>query len=206
VAALAILLQDGQDVLVEGYTVSRGRKSSRRHHQEHDKKSHGETPLARHYIAMEFLDARKIERPHPSLLKYYALISVLTGPGFLVEFPRLFFKYETLKYRFEDDGMSMSWGVLFRHEINLTYRRIQDIHLSRNIIQRWFGLATLSVQTASGSASPEMKIEGILEPEKLRDYLYAKMRGAREVNESPQDEALILLREIRDLFRQKSES
>jgi len=153
----------------------------------------------------DFFDPRKIERPHKSLLKYYAITSVLTGPGLLVEFPRLFFKYETLKYRFEDDGMSMSWGVLFRHEIYLTYRRIQDIHLSRNIIQRWLGLATLSVQTASGSASPEMNIEGILEAEKLRDYLYARMRGARDVEEHPEDETLSLLREIRDLLQRKKQ-
>ena len=43
---------------------------------------------------MESSDARAIERPHSSLLKYYAVISALTGPGFLVEFPRLLFKYE----------------------------------------------------------------------------------------------------------------
>ena len=120
----------------------------------------------------------------------------------------LFFKYETLRYKFEDDGMSMSWGILFRHEIHLTYRRIQDIHLSRNLIQRWLGLATLSIQTAAGSASPEMNIEGILKPEQLRDYLYSKMRGARSLDEDgeqhPHDEALTLLREIRDLLRKRS--
>ena len=120
----------------------------------------------------------------------------------------LFFKYETLRYKFEDDGMSMSWGILFRHEIHLTYRRIQDIHLSRNLIQRWLGLSTLSIQTASGSASPEVNIEGILEAEQLRDYLYSKMRGARSLDEDgeqqPHDEALTLLREIRDLLRKRS--
>jgi putative membrane protein len=153
----------------------------------------------------------ELERPDSSLLKYYALISLLTGPGIVVMFPPLFFKYETLRYKFEDDGMSMSWGILFRHEIHLTYRRIQDIHLSRNLIQRWLGLATLSIQTASGSASPEMNIEGILEAEQLRDYLYSKMRGARSLGEDgtsgeqhPQDEALTLLREIRDLLRKRS--
>jgi putative membrane protein len=164
-------------------------------------------------------DPHKIERPDSSLLKYYALISLLTGPGFLVMFLPLFFKYETLKYRFEEEGMSMSWGILFRHEINLTYRRIQDIHLTRNILQRWLGLATVSIQTASGAASPEMNIEGILEAGKLRDYLYAQMRGARGASVAPgapsapsldgqppsggdhsPDEALKLLREIRDLL------
>src|SRR5215467_16247114 len=153
----------------------------------------------------------ELERPDPSLLKYYALMSLLTGPGIVVMFLPLFFKYETLRYKFEEDGMSMSWGILFRHEIHLTYRRIQDIHPSRNLIQRWLGLATVSIQTASGSASPEMNIEGILQSAQLRDYLYSKMRGARSLSEDathgeqhPQDEALTLLREIRDLLRKRS--
>jgi uncharacterized protein len=160
---------------------------------------------------MNSFNPRELEKPDPSLLKYYALMALLTGPGIIVMFWPLFFKYETLRYRFEDDGMSMSWGILFRHEIHLTYRRIQDIHLSRNLIQRWLGLATLSIQTASGSASPEVNIEGILEAEKLRDYLYTKMRGARGLDESgsnpeqqPADEALTLLREIRDLLQKRS--
>ena len=160
---------------------------------------------------MDIFDPRKLQRPDSSLMKYYVLTSLLTGPGFLIVFWPLLFKYETLRYKFEDDGMSMSWGILFRHEINLTYRRIQDIHVTRNIIQRWLGLATVSIQTASGSASPEMSIEGILEPEKLRDYLYSKMRGARGLDderdqtaEQPRDEALDLLREIRDLLRKQS--
>ena len=167
--------------------------------------------MAQPVNALNKFDPGELERPDSSLLKYYALISLLTWPVIVVMLPPLFFKYETLRYKFEDDGMSMSWGILFRHEIHLTYRRIQDIHLSRNLIQRWLGLATLSIQTASGSASPEMAIEGILEAEQLRDYLYSKMRGARGLGDDgthneqpPQDEALTLLREIRDLLRKRS--
>ena len=101
----------------------------------------------------------------------------------------------------------MGWGVLFRREINLTYRRIQDIHVTRNLFQRWMGLATVAIQTASGSSAPEMSIEGILRYEELRDFLYSRMRGARGETEAPAgappaeqpaDEALALLREIRD--------
>jgi len=56
-----------------------------------------------------------------------------------------------------------------------------------------------------------MTIEGILNPEPLRDYLYARMRGVSETvahdkkSESAlmpaTDEALALLREIRDHLR-----
>jgi putative membrane protein len=64
----------------------------------------------------------------------------------------------------------------------LTYRRIQDIHVTRNLLERWMGLAKISVQTASGSGKAELVIEGIKQPEALRDFLYRRMRGAR--NES----------------------
>jgi putative membrane protein len=153
-------------------------------------------------------DPQRIERPDRSLLWYYVFIAALTGPLFPITFLPLFFKYETLRYRFDDGGVSMSWGILFRREVYLTYRRIQDIHLTRNLLQRWMGLATVAVQTASGSATPEMSIEGILEADALRDYLYREMRGAKGEEVEPpartaesgstDDEALVLLREIRD--------
>lgn len=154
-------------------------------------------------------DAHEITRPDRSLLTYYLLVSLLTGPGFPFVILPLIFKYETLRYRFDEEGVSMSWGILFRREIYLTYRRIQDIHLTRNLLQRWMGLATVSVQTASGSSSPEMSIEGILQADGLRDFLYTQMRGVREQGGgaafagqsaagAPADEALQLLREIRD--------
>ncbi len=131
-------------------------------------------------------DVHKITRPDPVLLTYYFITSLFMGPFFFIPLIPLFFKYHTLKYSFDESGISMSWGILFRREIYLTYRRIQDIHLSRNIIQRWLGLATVAIQTASGSARPEMSIEGIMAADKLRDHLYSRMRGAAS---SPDDGA-----------------
>ena len=127
----------------------------------------------------DLFDPTQIRRPDRSLLWYYIFLSLLTGPLFPLTILPLLFKYETLRYKFEDNGVSMSWGFLFRREINLTYRRIQDIHLTRNLLQRWMGLATVSIQTASGSSGPEMSIEGILAADQLRDHLYAQMRGVQ---------------------------
>lgn len=121
-----------------------------------------------------------IERPHPQLLKLYVIRAVLTGPGFIILMPLLFFRYETMRFRFDAEGVHMRWGILFRRQINLTYARIQDIHLTSGFIQRWLGLADVRIQTASGSAGAEMTIEGLLEFEAVRDFLYARMRGLRK--------------------------
>src|SRR5437868_12336650 len=122
---------------------------------------------------------RALERPHPALWTYYIIISIFTGPGIIGTLPYLFFRYHTLRYRFDAEGIHMKVGILFRREINLTYARIQDIHLRSGIIQRWLGLANVQVQTASGSSGPEMVIEGFKEFEALRDFLYTRMRGSR---------------------------
>lgn len=156
-----------------------------------------------------------ITRPAPILMWYYVICACLTVFGAPFVLLPLWFKYETLRYKFDDKGISMSWGILFRRETLLTYRRIQDIHLTRNILQRWLGLATVGIQTASGAATAEMSIEGILEAEALRDFLYAKMRGAKGLDDDGDDQAatadgsadesLLLLRDIRDSLKSLAE-
>jgi putative membrane protein len=166
-------------------------------------------------ISSEAFDPRRISRPDPKLQTYYLIVALAGGPFYPIVVLPLLFKYHTLEYRFDDAGMSMRWGVLLRREIYLTYRRIQDIHVTRNLLQRWLGLATVSVQTASGAATPEMMVEGILEAEELRDYLYQQMRGAKGQAEpataggpagsslasAQPDEALALLHDIRDALQ-----
>jgi membrane protein YdbS with pleckstrin-like domain len=122
-------------------------------------------------------------QPDPSLLRYYLLSSLLLGPFFPLALVPLYFRYRTLRYELDEEGITMRWGILFRREISLTYARIQDIHLSSNVVERWLGLAKVQVQTASGSAAAEMTIEGLRIVESLRDFLYSRMRGARDHHE-----------------------
>ena len=152
---------------------------------------------------------RKIRRPEKLLLAYYVLGSLLTGPFSPFVFVPLFFRYQTLRYHFGDDGISVAWGILFRREHHLTYRRIQDIHVTRNFIERWLGIGTVSVQTASGSGGAEAEIVGVRDYEAIRDFLYRRMRGldmgaagkGAEPAPGADEDPVALLREIRDSLR-----
>lgn len=129
------------------------------------------------------IEARLLDRelsPDPHLFRYYAIASLAAGPFFWVPLIPRYFRYHTMRYRFDAEGVSMRWGILFRREVSLTYARIQDIHLTSNVVERWLGLAKIQVQTASGSAGAEMTIEGFREFEAVRDFLYSRMRGAKE--------------------------
>lgn len=127
------------------------------------------------------LQGRPIERqPDKSLLVWYAIGSFALGPFFIFALLPLYFRYHTLRYTFDEEGISMRWGILFRREISLTYARVQDIHLTSNLVERWLGLAKIQIQTASGSSSAEMVIEGLKDFEEIRDFLYTRMRGIKE--------------------------
>jgi len=149
------------------------------------------------------VDVFSIHRPSPSLFKYYVLSSFVAGPFFFIPLLYLYFRYHTMRYDFDEEGISMRWGILFRREITLTYARIQDIHLTSNVLERWLGLARIQIQTASASASAEMTLEGLHEFEGVRDFLYSKMRGVRPQQgaAAPQDDLTAALREVAAALR-----
>ena len=156
-------------------------------------------------------DILAITRPHPNLMTNYGLQALATLIAFPIVLPILWIKYRTLRYRIDEEGVSAKWGLLFRREVYLTYRRIQDIHVKRSIFERWLGIGTVDVQTAAGSTSAELSLEGMSDHDAVRDFLYRRMRGmgppspvapgaaaggSATTAESP-DEAVALLREIR---------
>lgn len=156
------------------------------------------------------LEARifALERPNKKLLILYFVRSLAALIGFPLVFVPLYLKFISLRYQIDKEGVGASWGVFNKRQIYLNYSRIQDIHVSRSLVERWLGLGTVEIQTASGSASAELSIVGLEEYDEIRDFLYGKMRGARGLDEESDDasqqdesEALALLREIRDALK-----
>ena len=123
---------------------------------------------------------QSIEKPDKALWTYYLLGCLVIPPLFPIIVLPAWFRYSTMRYKFTAEGISMSWGILFRREIIVNYARIQDIHLKSNIVERWLGLCRILIQTASGNQSAELTIEGIKEFELLRDFLYSRMRGVND--------------------------
>ena len=146
------------------------------------------------------------ERPDARLLTYYLLSALIIPPLWPIIALPLYFRYHSLRYRFDNEGISVRWGILFRREIVLNYARIQDIQIRANVVERWLGLARIDLQTAAGNAGAEMTLEGFPDYEALRDFLYQRMRGvtsptrstpAATINASSSpDELTQVLREI----------
>jgi uncharacterized membrane protein YdbT with pleckstrin-like domain len=149
-------------------------------------------------------EVRALQRPDRSLLTYYVLVACMTLPALPFVLLPLYFRFHTLHFRFDAEGVSMGYGILFRREMHLTYARMQDIHLSQNLVERWLGIGTVTIQTAGAGEGGDMKLEGLRNFEAVRDYLYARMRGVREKalapGESHSTEEQLLI-EIRDSLR-----
>ena len=161
-------------------------------------------------------DIFALSAPDSALWTLYIIRALMTGPGLIFLLPYFYFRYHTLRYTFDEEGIHMRVGILFRREVNLTYARIQDIHLQSGLLQRWLGLADIQIQTASGSSDAELIIEGFKEFEAIRDFLYTRMRGYHAPSVAsasaagspgnaaadPNAEMVALLLTIRDELRQ----
>lgn len=120
----------------------------------------------------------RLERPRKELLKWYFIKALASAFAFPLTMLLFYFRYHTMRYKFDEEGIHMSWGILMRHEIMLNYSRIQDIQLHSHVIERWLGLTRIEVQTAAGASDSEMTLEGLPDPGAMRDFLYSRMRGA----------------------------
>jgi len=140
-----------------------------------------------------------LQRPREELLTYYFLRALATLFVFPVTMLLFYFRYHTMRYKFDEEGIHLSWGILMRHEIMLNYSRIQDIQLHSNFIERWLGLTRIEVQTAAGASDSEMTLEGLPNPTAMRDFLYSRMRGAHT---SPATPASVSTEPLETIFRE----
>lgn len=118
-----------------------------------------------------------LTRPDNNLLPLFIIYAVMSTVAFPLVMPYLYFRFRTLRYRFDNEGLAVSYGLLWRRESYLTYARIQDIHVTRNLFERWLGIGTVKIQTASGSVQAQEEITGIRQFNEVRNFLYARMRG-----------------------------
>lgn len=104
----------------------------------------------------------------------------------LLFFPALaavLIKYWSYRYRFGDDELVIREGIVTRNERHIPYARIQNIDLLQNPLHRWFGVAEVRVETASGD-KPEAVIR-VLSLEAVAEMRGRVFAGKQETRETP---------------------
>jgi putative membrane protein len=61
--------------------------------------------------------------------------------------------YRRYEYTFTDDTFDIQSGVLNRREREIPYGRVQNVDISRNVVQRLLGLSAIDIETAGGGST-----------------------------------------------------
>jgi membrane protein YdbS with pleckstrin-like domain len=99
--------------------------------------------------------------------------------------------YTTVVYRLTDDEITWRRGVWFRRTGIVPYSRITNVDIVQGPVMRWFGISSLKIQTAgySAQAQAELSLEGIEEPEELREVIMGFVRGSKAAGDATGMEA-----------------
>jgi membrane protein YdbS with pleckstrin-like domain len=91
--------------------------------------------------------------------------------------------FRSIRYHFTALEIVWERGVWFRQSGIVPYRLITAVTITQGPVYRFLGISRLSVQTdgnAPGTASTmDFKIDGITEPELLRDFIITRMQEER---------------------------
>jgi putative membrane protein len=89
--------------------------------------------------------------------------------------------YRRFEYRLTDDGLEIASGVVSRRNREIPLRRIQNVDISRNLIQRALGIAVLDLETAGGGATEaSLRFVGYDEAKRLQREIQRLKRGAAQ--------------------------
>ena len=87
--------------------------------------------------------------------------------------PRL--RYERFRWELTGDGLQISHGVLLRVQSAIPVFRVQQIDVRQGPVERWFGLVTLHIATASSGSDGTLPGIAAERADDLRRELMARV-------------------------------
>lgn len=116
------------------------------------------------------------------------MLAVMIVPD-IVAYVAIHLKFDTVWYVLSDRSLRIRRGIWVIHETTITFENIQNVRLSQGPIERYFGFANLTVETAGGgsahaesgglSTAHHGVMAGIDNAEQLRDQIIFKIQECR---------------------------
>ena len=114
-------------------------------------------------------------------------LAVMVIPD-VIAYVALHLRYDTTWYAMNDRSLRIRRGVMVIRETTLTFENIQNVSIQRGPLEQFCGIARLIVETAGGGGGageagglgPHVGvIEGMEDPEAIRDLIMARVRASR---------------------------
>lgn len=91
--------------------------------------------------------------------------------------------YQRFDYELTDDTLDIESGVVSRRNREIPIRRVQNVDISRNVVQRVLGIAQINLETAGGSSTEaSLKYVSVEEAERLQSEIGRLKRGDEGVD------------------------
>ncbi|MFC2130081.1 PH domain-containing protein [Bacteroidota bacterium] len=105
--------------------------------------------------------------------------------------------YRNLEYFIDNESVKQNKGVFWKKRITVPYRKITNIDISQGPLQRKKGLFNISLQTAGAGgaqgAAPELKMEGIKNPEEIKNIIMENILNKEAVKDKSLSEQAVEL-------------
>ena len=86
--------------------------------------------------------------------------------------------YQRFEYDLTGDTLDIASGVVSRRNREIPIRRVQNVDISRNVVQRALGIAQINLETAGGSSTEaSLKYVSVEEAERLQSEIGRRKRG-----------------------------
>lgn len=99
-------------------------------------------------------------------------------PGMLLTGPY----YHSLRYEIHADEMIMNVGVVTKSVKHVPFRTVTNLTVKRGILDRWFGIGTLDIETAGMSNTqgvPEQSLVGLENPQEIYEIVVTALHRFR---------------------------
>lgn len=123
--------------------------------------------------------------------KWAIVLLIMSIPLFL----RSLIRYLTYRYSFVDGEIIIKSGLIFRNERHIPFARIQNINARQNVLQRYFRVVEVTVETGSGGeAEAAMKVLPFTALEQMRERVLAKRENGKQEETTTETKEVELLR------------
>lgn len=113
-------------------------------------------------------------------------LAIIVVPD-IIAYIAIHVRYDTTWYVLTDRSLRIRRGVLVLHELTITFENVQNVTVTQGPLERWFGIASVVVETAGGGASAHPQhggtthrgvIHGIGNAPEVRDLILSNVRAS----------------------------
>lgn len=127
-------------------------------------------------VETDVIEVRPTWRSHPWMLLFGILLAPVIIGLFLLLW--LLIEVKSVKYRLTTQRLFVTRGLISRKIDEVELFRVKDVTLSQGVLERMLGIGTVTV-LSTDDATPELKLEGIADPARMKDAIREHCLAAR---------------------------